>query len=140
MTRKGFIYKVKKNKIKREVIDVQFIVMLLLHSATNTHILHLQTKSVSEHLALKTYYETIVELVDRLVESSQYNGVIIRGYPLQNDAFHERMTATTYLSRLEKKVEMFRKIYPISYDSTDGILDSIQELIRSTLYKLKTLK
>ena len=56
------------------------MISLLLHSRTQTHTLHLQTDSFSEHMALNGYYDGIVDLVDGLVESFQGKYGIIGGY------------------------------------------------------------
>ena len=37
--------------------SIQEFVMCLLHAQTNTHILHLQSRSYSEHKALQGLYE-----------------------------------------------------------------------------------
>ena len=47
------------------------MVSTLLHSQTQVHIFHLQTKSYSEHKALQKYYEGIDALVDGIIESYQ---------------------------------------------------------------------
>ena len=46
-------------------------ILTLLHAATNAHLLHLQSQSYSEHMALGTFYEELPELVDSVVESIQ---------------------------------------------------------------------
>ena len=43
----------------------------LLHSSTNTHFFHWSTDSFSKHMALGTYYDEIVDLVDDLVEAQK---------------------------------------------------------------------
>ena len=48
------------------------MVSTLLHSQTQVHIFHLQTKSYSEHKALQGYYEGIDDLV---MESSRVTKV-----------------------------------------------------------------
>ena len=56
-------------------------ILTLLHAATNTHILHLKTKSYAEHVALGTFYTELPDLVDAVVESIQgLTGEIIE-YP-----------------------------------------------------------
>jgi len=45
------------------------MVCRLLHSQTQVHVFHLQTKSYSEHKALQGYYEGIDALVDGIVIS-----------------------------------------------------------------------
>ena len=42
---------------------------LLMHSRTQTHIFHLDTKSFSQHKALELYYTSIVPLLDTYAET-----------------------------------------------------------------------
>jgi hypothetical protein len=56
------------------------MVCRLLHSQTQVHIFHLQTKSYSEHKALQKYYEGIDALVDGVIESYQGKYGIITNY------------------------------------------------------------
>ena len=60
--------------------DFVEMVSLLLHSQTQVHTFHLQTKSYSEHKALQGYYEGIDSLVDGLIESYQGKYNILKGY------------------------------------------------------------
>jgi len=46
--------------------EIGDLVLTLLHSATNTHILHWQSKSYAEHQALGAFYAALPELVDGL--------------------------------------------------------------------------
>jgi hypothetical protein len=55
------------------------MVSILLHSQTQVHIFHLQTKSYSEHKALQGYYEGIDALVDGIIESK--NDTLVRSCP-----------------------------------------------------------
>ena len=57
------------------------LVICLLHSVTNAHILHFQTPSFSEHMALGTFYSEIGDLVDSLVEAYQGKYGLITRYP-----------------------------------------------------------
>ena len=116
------------------------LIMVLLHSATNAHILHLQTKSYAEHVALGAYYEGIVGPVDSLVENMQgMAGEIIRGYPLENSAFDESMSGLAYMTRIRELFLEHRPAFPASASQIQNILDTILELINSTIYKLKFL-
>ena len=49
--------------------ELEKLVAYLLHSQTQTHVFHLQTKSYAEHKALQKYYEGVDSLVDGIVES-----------------------------------------------------------------------
>ena len=55
-------------------------VLMLLHAVTNTHILHWQTRSFSNHMALGEFYDSLQDLVDTYVESYQGKYGIINNY------------------------------------------------------------
>jgi high-affinity Fe2+/Pb2+ permease len=64
------------------------MVSILLHSQTQVHIFHLQTKSYAEHKALQGYYEGIDALVDGLIESYQGKYDVITQYnSVKNDDY-----------------------------------------------------
>lgn len=110
---------------------------LLFHSRTQIHILHLQTNSYAQHMALGDYYEGIIDLVDRLVESAQGRlKMVLTGYttkPLQ-----DKIDALTYFNTLLTEVESLRE--GLKYPFLEQVCDEIIELISSTLYKLAQLK
>jgi hypothetical protein len=110
--------------------------LTLLHAATNTHILHLQTRSYSEHQALGTFYDELVELVDGLIESCQGKHGIVQ-YPVEYAKPAE--TGLLELTRLSAYVTANRMV--IGSDSElQNEVDSIMNLINSTIYKLTFLK
>lgn len=118
------------------------IASTLLHSVTQAHIFHLQTTSNSsyaEHIALGTFYDEIDGLVDSLIESCQGKHGIIKGYKnYKLEDYQDVKQVITYLEGLEEVIETNRKSIKESY--LQNQLDSIEELINSTLYKLKYLK
>ena len=115
------------------------LISYLLHSSTQVHIFHLQTKSYAEHKALNKYYDSIVGLVDTLVESFQGKYDIINSY--ENYALNNyENTANTikYFKALLKTVEDLRS--SVKEDSNlQNEIDNIVTLITSTLYKLRFL-
>ena len=115
------------------------MISLLLHSRTQTHTLHLQTDSFSEHMALNGYYDGIGDLVDGLVESFQGKYGIIGGYTSYDIEGYKSTEATIkYLQGLCGKVEGLRDCCEDSYIQNQ--IDTVCELINSTLYKLRFLK
>jgi len=115
------------------------MISLLLHSRTQTHTLHLQTDSFSEHMALNGYYDGIVDLVDGLVESFQGKYGIIGGYTSYDIEGYKSTEATIkYLQGLCGKVDGLRDCCEDSYIQNQ--IDTVCELINSTLYKLRFLK
>ena len=115
------------------------MISLLLHSRTQTHTLHLQTDSFSEHTALNGYYDGIVDLVDGLVESFQGKYGIIGGYTSYDIEGYKSTEATIkYLQGLCGKVDGLRDCCEDSYIQNQ--IDTVCELINSKLYKLRFLK
>jgi hypothetical protein len=115
---------------------VQEFVLCLLHAVTNTHILHLQSKSYSEHMALGSFYEELDDLTDSYVEAYQGKYGLIMDYP----AKYELPTPPIeYLVGLNDYVYQARS--SLKQDSElQNITDEIVALIDSTLYKLQFLK
>ena len=124
---------------KPKTNDFAEMVSLLLHSRTQAHILHLQTKSYPEHMALNAYYDGIGDLVDGLVESYQEQYGIIENYKSYDIQNYKSTDATIkYLEGVCDKVSKLRDCCKDSYIQNQ--IDTICELVNSTLYKLKFLK
>jgi hypothetical protein len=115
------------------------IVCRLLHSQTQVHVFHLQTKSYSEHKALQGYYEGIDALVDGLIESYQGKYGILTDYKTYDmEQYSNGKKTITYFKGLLKVIDDSRDSVEDSY--LQNQIDTIQELINSTVYKLRFLK
>jgi hypothetical protein len=122
-----------------ETSDLVDMIATLLHSQTQVHIFHLQTKTYSEHKALQKYYEGIDGLVDGIVESYQGKYEIITGYKtIKTVDYKSTEQIINYFKELDENIEKNRKSVKESYIQNQ--IDTVQELIYSTLYKLKFLK
>jgi len=111
----------------------------LLHSRTQAHIFHLQTKSFAEHMALDGFYNGIVPLFDGIVESYQGKHGIITNY--ECDGFEDYSSGEQvikYLQTLSNDIEKLRESIKESYIQNQ--IDTVEELIFSTVYKLRFLK
>ena len=108
----------------------------MLHSATNTHFFHWSTDSFSKHMALGSYYDEIVELVDGLVES--VSGIYGRpqGYSVQ--------TLKDYVD-CETVIVYFQDLYAYIQSQRAGIpqeswiqnqVDEVAQLVAETIYLL----
>ena len=115
------------------------MVCRLLHSQTQVHVFHLQTKSYSEHKALQGYYEGIDALVDGIVESYQGKYGLITNYKSYDmEQYSNGKKTINYFMELLKVIEENRESVEDSYIQNQ--IDTVQELINSTVYKLKFLK
>jgi len=132
----------KKEEETTETADVVDMIATLLHSRSQAHIFHWQTKSQSsfaEHMALGTYYDEIVELIDGIVESYQGKHDLITGYKtVKMVDYKSTEQLISYFKELDDNIEKNRKAVKESYIQNQ--IDTIQELIFSTLYKLRFLK
>lgn len=112
-------------------------ILTLMHGATNAHILHLQSKSYSEHMALGSFYEELPGLVDTLAESIQgLTGEIIN-YPA--DYYSPAESGLQEIMDLMDFVKENRIHLPQESEIQNQV-DSIAELINSVAYKLRFLK
>lgn len=115
------------------------MVSLLLHSQTQVHIFHLQTKSYAEHKALQEYYEGIDGLVDGLIETYQGKYDIITQYnSVKNEDYKSNEQVIKYFKNLDAMIDKNRKEVKESFIQNQ--IDTVQELINSTVYKLRFLK
>jgi hypothetical protein len=128
-----------KSNPATETSDLVDMVATLLHSQTQVHIFHLQTKTYSEHKALQNYYEGIDGLVDNIVESYQGKYEIITGYKtIKTVDYKSTEQVISYFKELDENIEKNRTSVKESYIQNQ--IDTVQELIYSTLYKLRFLK
>ena len=116
------------------------LISYLFHSRTQAHIFHLQTDSFAAHMALNGYYDGIVDLIDGLVESYQGKYGILTNYSnFSILEYKDCEEVIMYFQSLNMTVEKLRTIAP--QDSyIQNQIDTVIELITSTIYKLKFLK
>ncbi len=153
MTSNNILLEVKKKNLMREQKEdsetdtnetkggsgFKDMVSILLHSQTQVHIFHLQTKSYSEHKALQGYYEGIDALVDGLIESYQgKNDVITKYNSVKNVDYQSNEQVIKYFKALDTMIDKNRKEVKESFIQNQ--IDTVQELINSTVYKLRFLK
>lgn len=115
------------------------LISKLLNSRNQVHIFHLQVKDYAQHMALNGYYDGIGDLIDGVVESYQGKYDIITGYSSEEyKDFDSIENVVNYLKGLANDVDSVHKQTKESYIQNQ--LDTINELIYSTIYKLRFLK
>ena len=121
--------------------DFDEMVSRLLHSQTQVHVFHLGVKgsgSYAAHKALQGYYEGIDELVDGVVESFQGKYGLVTNYETYDmEKFESVKKCISYFNDLNKMITVKRKSVKDSYIQNQ--IDTVQELLFSTVYKLKFL-
>ena len=117
---------------------VMQFVQCLLHSVTNAHILHFQTRSYAQHMALGAFYDEVGDLVDGFVEAFQGKYGLLTNYKADYELPATEPVA--YLTYLKDEVETLRRMKGFPQDSElQNEVDTIANLINSTLYKLRFL-
>lgn len=110
----------------------------LIFSQTQVHIFHLQTGSYAEHKALQGYYEGIDDLADSLIEAYQGEFGILENYmSFDIEKYESGEQVIQFFEMLMGVVNEGREDLP---PYLQNIVDTIIELIRQTIYKLKFLK
>ena len=130
-----------EDKVTETKTDSGFkdMVSILLHSQTQVHIFHLQTKSYAEHKALQKYYEDIDGIVDGIIESYQGKYDVVTGYnSIKTEDYKSNEQVIKYFKALDTMIEKNRKGVKESFIQNQ--IDTVQELINSTVYKLRFLK
>ncbi len=115
----------------------------LMSSRTQAHVFHLRVSpnALAVHMALNTYYDEIVDLIDDIVESYQGMRGLIEFKPVKgidNDA--DKDNIIEYFEDLVKFVHTERmkdELKDISFIQNE--IDNVEKLIYSTLYKLRNL-
>ena len=116
----------------------------LFESREMAHIYHLQVNgeegSHASHVALNTYYEDILELIDTLIEtySGQYG--IVDGYDIIDTNSTRTKDKVAYFEDLAEFVKYARKSISVEDTHLQNTIDEVVALIYRTLYKLKFMK
>ena len=120
------------------------IASMFFHSRTQAHIFHTRVTgegSLGAHLALQSYYEGIVPLIDGLVETYQGQYGLIEYKEVtgvDNDASKENMIK--YFDNLCKFLAKERQDEKLQMSWLQNDLDNIASLLYSTKYKLTYLQ
>jgi len=102
------------------------------------HSVHLNTRSFSKHMALNTFYDSIIDLADAFAEAYQGRHGLIGPITL--------MSAKKTANIIEFLDDQLKEIESMRYDvvskddtSLQQLIDNIVELYLTTLYKLRFL-
>jgi DNA-binding ferritin-like protein len=114
--------------------DAAEFLLTLLHSSTNTHLLHWTTKSYAEHQALGKFYDEIIDLSDKLAETMM--GAYDNTPKFPEMYYAPAKTGKEELEALKDYVFETRKQLPQDTE-IQNLIDEIAQLIDSTLFMLR---
>lgn len=115
-------------------------VMFLFNVRTMAHVMHLSSKSHSQHVALNDYYDEIVDLADRFAESSigrfkEITWPSVIGDGLMPPA---NLEPVQYLTQVKAGIEKAAGLFD-DMEDLENIIAELLELTTGTLYKLEQL-
>ena len=114
------------------------LISILFHSRTQAHAFHLATDSYAQHVALQKYYDGIVDLADGIAESWQgkYGKLTLKGVS-GLEPYSDVEGCIAYFEKVLKLVAEKRK--PIKESYIQNQIDTVEQLLYSTIYLLKEL-
>lgn len=113
------------------------IIEQLLHLQLQAKIFHWQTTSYAQHSAFGSFYDSLVDLIDQLVEVYQgrYNKRLSYSKSLQL----KNMKEVNMMETLSKSVSMLEEDFKGACQESDTELFNIRDEIISEINKLKYL-
>ena len=129
----GLATQVVKGRTENEAIAE--IAGTLLMSHAYSLMAHWKTGSFAKHKALNDFYDSVIDLADKLVESAQgqYGKLEIPFVQLRGDVSDPIGVLTSQMDTIRNMCESCEEGY------IENIVQEIEALFRSTIYKLKEL-
>lgn len=116
------------------------LIAILFLSREVAHRAHLSTTSFSQHMALGSFYDDIIDNADAIAEAYQGRNGLIGKIPMLTEEAADSDIADV----LEKHLGMLEKLRYTAVEKTDtpiqNLIDTAVETYLSTLYKLRNLK
>lgn len=115
------------------------LISKLFHFRNQLHIIHLESTSYSEHIALNGLYDSVLSITDELAETIQGKlGTRLKGY--KSYPFVDNCDASKCINEHLTYLMSYRsKLVTPSWNNIDNQLQVLQDKLESTLYLL-TLK
>jgi hypothetical protein len=114
------------------------LVGLLFLGRNVAHSVHLNTRSYSKHVALNTFYDSVIDVADAFAEAYQGRHGLIG--PIAIPAAKKTTNIIEFLQGQLEEIEKGRyEVCDKEDSSLQQLIDNIVELYLTTLYKLRFL-
>lgn len=112
------------------------IIAILFHSRNVAHKEHLRTSSFAAHMALGSFYTSVIDLADKLAEAFQGLEGIMDDIPLI-----DKDPSGDIADFLEEQMNLVEKLRSgaSKKSAIQNIIDEVVSLYLSTIYKLRNL-
>jgi hypothetical protein len=131
----------KDDNKDKALTDIAKFFSKLFESKEMAHIYHLQVKgnegSYAAHMALASYYDGILKLIDDLIEIYQGQYDIIDGYDIIDTSNTKIKDMIEYFKEVAEFIKNERKCISIEDTHLHNIIDEVLALVYKTLYKLR---
>ena len=126
---------------KEEGCDIVKFFSKLFESREMAHIYHLQVRgdegSYASHMALGSYYEGVLDLIDQIIEVYQGQYGIVDGYDIIDTKDTKTKDTVAYFEEIAEYIKHGRKCISAEDTHLQNIVDEIVSLVYKTLFKLK---
>ena len=116
----------------------------LFESREMAHIYHLQVNgepgSHAKHTALGEYYDSVLDLIDSIIETFQGQYGIVEEYDVIDTKETASKDTIEYFNELARFIKEERKCINAEDTHLHNIIDEVVALVYRTLYKLKYTK
>lgn len=125
-------------------VDVVTFFSKLFESREMAHVYHLQVRgdegSHAAHTALGDYYESVLDLIDSIIETYQGQYGIVDGYETIDTKDTKTKEKVAYFEELADYIKHARQCIATEDTHLHNIVDEVVALVYRTLYKLKFTK
>jgi len=130
-----------KQESSKEGGDVVKFFSKLFESREMAHVYHLQVRgeegSYAKHMALGSFYDGVLGLIDDVIEIYQGQYGIVDGYDIIDTKETKSKDAVNYFEEVAEYIKHAKKCINSEDTHLHNIIDEIVALIYKTLYKLK---
>jgi hypothetical protein len=116
---------------------IEELISRVFYTRNVAHWTHWRTKSYAQHVALNTFYDGIIDTLDRVVEACQGAHGLIGAIPAPS------ASASDIIDHLEEEsawIAEHRSEIAYNVTAIENIIDELSGIYLSTIYKLKNLK
>ena len=116
---------------------IEELIAKVFRTRNQAHLSHWKTKSYAEHQALGSFYDELIDLLDKLVEACQGSKSIIGHVNLE--CKDESVEIIKMLTDDANWISKNRSKIAHGVPALENIIDEVVGLYLTTLYKLKNL-
>lgn len=131
----------QENENKGGDVNVITFFSKLFESREMAHVYHLQVRgeegSYAKHMALGSFYDGVLGLIDDVIEIYQGQYGIVDGYDIIDTKETKSKDAVNYFEEVAEYIKHAKKCINQEDTHLHNIIDEIVALIYKTLYKLK---